>query len=54
MWEKIATYIRKVASEIRGATKGSRSEAKDTWWCNKEVQRIIKKKNVIDICTMIP
>jgi hypothetical protein len=41
MWEKITTCIRKVASEIHGATKGSRSEGKDTWWCNKEVQRII-------------
>ena len=31
MWEKMATNIRKVASEVCGVTKGSRDEAKDTW-----------------------
>jgi hypothetical protein len=30
IWEKMATCIRKVASEVRGATKGSGDEAKDT------------------------
>uniref|UniRef100_A0A0A9EPR3 Uncharacterized protein n=1 Tax=Arundo donax TaxID=35708 RepID=A0A0A9EPR3_ARUDO len=32
MWMKMATCIRKVASEAFGVTKGSRSETKDTWW----------------------
>ena len=44
MWEKIATNIRKVASEMCGVIKGSGGEAKDTWWWNKEVQSAIKEK----------
>ncbi|KAJ1269875.1 hypothetical protein BS78_06G011500 [Paspalum vaginatum] len=44
MWVKMATCIRKVASEVFGVTKGSRSEPKDTWWWNKEVQKAIKDK----------
>jgi hypothetical protein len=32
MWVKMATCIRKVASEVFGVTKGSRGERKDTWW----------------------
>ena len=44
MWEKMATNIRKVASEVCGVTKGSGGEAKDTWWWNEEVQRAIKEK----------
>ena len=44
MWEKMATNIRKVASEVCGVTKGSGGEAKDTWWWNEEVQRTIKEK----------
>jgi hypothetical protein len=32
MWVKIATCIRKVASEVFGVTKGSEGEPKDTWW----------------------
>ena len=44
MWEKMATNIRKAASEVCGVTKGSEGEAKDTWWWNKEVQRAIKEK----------
>ena len=31
MWEKMATNIQKVASEMCGVTKESGSEAKDTW-----------------------
>ena len=41
MWEKMATNIRKVASEVCGVTKGSGGEAKDTWWWNEKVQRAI-------------
>ena len=44
MWEKMATNIRKVASEVCGVTKESGDEAKDTWWWNEEVQRAIKEK----------
>ena len=44
MWEKMATNIRKVTSEVCGVTKGSGGEAKDTWWWNEKVQRAIKEK----------
>ena len=44
MWEKMATNIWKVTSEVCGVTKESGGEAKDTWWWNKEVQRAIKEK----------
>jgi len=44
MWEKMATNIQKVASEVCGVTKGSGGEAKNTWWWNEEVQRAIKEK----------
>ena len=44
MWEKMATNIQKVTSEVCGVTKGSGGEAKDTWWWNEEVQRAIKEK----------
>jgi hypothetical protein len=40
----MATYNRKVASEVCWATKGNGGKAKDTWWWNKEVQRAINKK----------
>ena len=32
MWEKMATCVRKVASEVLGVTKGSGCDSKDTWW----------------------
>ena len=44
MWEKMATNIRKVTSEVCGVTKRSAGEAKDAWWWNEEVQRAIKEK----------
>ena len=44
MWEKMATCIRKVASEVLGVTKGSGCNSKDTWWWNEDVQKAIKKK----------
>ena len=31
MWEKMATCIRKVTSEVLGVTKGSGCDSKDTW-----------------------
>jgi hypothetical protein len=44
MWMKMATCIRKVASQEFGVSRGSRREAKDTWWWNDEVQKAIKEK----------
>jgi hypothetical protein len=44
MWVKMATCIRKVASEVFGVTKGSNSESKDTWWWAEDVQKAIKEK----------
>jgi hypothetical protein len=45
MWIKMATCIRKVASEEFGVTKGGKSEAKETWWWNENVQKAIKEKD---------
>ncbi|KAG2644715.1 hypothetical protein PVAP13_2KG375891 [Panicum virgatum] len=44
MWLKMATCVRKVASEVFGVSKGGKQEGKDTWWWNDEVQRAIKEK----------
>jgi hypothetical protein len=44
MWVKMATCIRKVASEVFGVTKGSRGELKETWWWTEDVQKAIKEK----------
>jgi hypothetical protein len=44
MWVKMATCIRKVASEVFGVTKGSIGESKDTWWWTEDVQKAIKEK----------
>jgi hypothetical protein len=44
MWVKMATCIRKVASEVFGVTKGSSDESKDSWWWTKDVQKAIKEK----------
>jgi hypothetical protein len=44
IWAKMATCIRKVASEVFGMTKGSRGEPKNTWWWNENVQKAIKEK----------
>src|SRR4051812_13006917 len=41
---KMATCIRKVASEEFGVSRGRRSEDKDTWWWNDDVQKAIKHK----------
>ncbi|XP_071681458.1 uncharacterized protein [Lolium perenne] len=40
----MATCLRKVAVDEFGVTKGSRREAKDTWWWNDEVQKVIREK----------
>ena len=44
MWLKIATCVRKVASEVLGVSRGGKQEGKDTWWWNDKVQRAIKEK----------
>ena len=44
VWMKMATCIRKVASEEFGVSRGRRSEDKDTWWWNDDVQKAIKEK----------
>ncbi|PWZ33218.1 hypothetical protein Zm00014a_026464 [Zea mays] len=54
MWVKMATCIRKVASEVFGVTKGSSGESKDTWWWTEDFQKAIKEKkecyrNVVNI-----
>jgi hypothetical protein len=36
-WMGMATYIRKVALEEFGVTKGGKREAKETWWWNEKV-----------------
>jgi hypothetical protein len=44
MWLKMATCVRKVASEVFGVSRGGKKEVKETWWWNDEVQRAIKEK----------
>jgi hypothetical protein len=44
MWMKMSTYIRKVASEEFGVTKGGKRDTKETWWWNEKVQNAIKEK----------
>jgi hypothetical protein len=44
MWMKMATCICKVASKEFGVSRGSRREAKDTWWWNDDVHKAIKEK----------
>ncbi|KAG2593613.1 hypothetical protein PVAP13_5NG012530 [Panicum virgatum] len=44
MWLKMATCVRKVASEVFGVSRGGKQEWKDTWWRNDEVQKAIKEK----------
>ena len=44
MWLKMATCVRKVASEVFGVSRGGKKEMKDTWWWSDEVQRAIKEK----------
>ena len=44
VWMKMATCIRKVASEEFGVSRERRSEDKDTWWWNDDVQKALKEK----------
>jgi hypothetical protein len=53
MWMEMTTCIRKVASEEFVVTKGGKREAKETWWWNENVQKTIKEKSALDVCTWI-
>jgi hypothetical protein len=44
MWMGMTTCIRKVIVEEFGVTKGGKREAKETWWWNEKVQKVIKEK----------
>jgi hypothetical protein len=46
MWMKMATCICKVASE-EFVSRRSRSEAKDTWWWNNDVRRLLSKRKIV-------
>ena len=53
IWEKMATNIRKVASEVCGVTKESGGEAKDTCGGTRKSKGLLRKrKNAIDTCIM--
>ena len=53
MWEKMATNIRKVASEVCGVTKGSRGEAKILGGGTRKFKGLLRRrKSAIDACTM--
>lgn len=48
MWGEMASYIKRVALEEVGESKGGNYPSKDTWWWNEEVQKAIRsKKNPI-------
>jgi hypothetical protein len=51
MWMKMVTCIRKVASEELRVTKVSKREIKERWWWNENVQKAIKEKNDLGVCT---
>ena len=52
MWEKMATCIRKVASEVLGMTKGSGCDSKDTCGGMKMCKRLLRKRSAISNCIM--
>jgi hypothetical protein len=41
---KMTTCIKKVDSKELGVTKGGKCEAKETWWWNVKVKKVIKEK----------
>jgi hypothetical protein len=54
MWEKMATCVRKVASEVPGVTKGSGCDLKDTSWWNEDVQKAQMKAHNMHIEQPMP
>ncbi|XP_039841081.1 uncharacterized protein LOC120700963 [Panicum virgatum] len=53
MWKKMATCIRKVASEVFGMTRGGGCKTKDMWWWNEDVQRAIKENKECYKCLFL-
>ncbi|XP_046975612.1 uncharacterized protein LOC124541716 [Vanessa cardui] len=45
-WNEMAGYIRKVAKDVFGESKGKGLIDRDTWWWNDEVQNVLKEKKV--------
>ncbi|XP_046972435.1 uncharacterized protein LOC124539180 [Vanessa cardui] len=45
-WIEMARYIRKVAKDVFGESKGKGLIDRDTWWWNDEVQNVLKEKKV--------
>ncbi|CAB3249881.1 unnamed protein product [Arctia plantaginis] len=43
-WSEMANYIRKIAREVLGETKGKGIIERDTWWWSDEVQKALKEK----------
>ncbi|XP_063545791.1 uncharacterized protein LOC134753781 [Cydia strobilella] len=43
-WNEMANYIRRVAKDVLGESKGKGVIDKETWWWNEEVQGVLKKK----------
>ncbi|XP_045445776.1 craniofacial development protein 2-like [Melitaea cinxia] len=39
-WSEMATWVRSVARDVLGETKGKRKIEKDTWWWNEELQKV--------------
>ncbi|CAH0724159.1 unnamed protein product, partial [Brenthis ino] len=46
-WNEMANYIREIAREVFGETKGKGTIDRDTWWWSEEVQRALKEKRGI-------
>ncbi|KAG5615079.1 hypothetical protein H5410_014903 [Solanum commersonii] len=46
MWNKVANYIREVASKVSGVSRGNFGGHKGDWWWNGEVQGKVEAKKV--------
>jgi len=44
MWDKMAQYIRKVAKETLGESRGFGPRGKESWWWNESVQSNVRIK----------
>ncbi|XP_077249214.1 uncharacterized protein LOC143888669 [Tasmannia lanceolata] len=44
MWNEMSSYIRKVAREVLGESRGSRLPSKGMCWWNEEIQKAIRSK----------
>ncbi|CAH2099151.1 unnamed protein product [Euphydryas editha] len=43
-WSEMAIWVRSVARDVFGETKGKRKIDKETWWWNEEVRTVLKEK----------